>query len=254
MARKPSTKTTEQVAWQRLRRAFGWRRSRAQIAAAVLLAMLGFAASVQVQAVRADNDYSSSSRTELVQYLDTLQNHSERLEDQISELERNRSNLVSGANRTKEAVEQAQERVRMLGILAGTLPAHGPGIRLTLPDTPTPVTAGDVINAIEELRDAGAEAIEINDRVRIVAGSYILDDKEEVALQVDGTLLRPPYVIDAIGDPEALGKAMTIPGGVSDKITELGGQAEIDRRQNIQIESLHTEKKPEYAEPAEPGK
>lgn len=243
--------TGDQMAWRRLRRAFSWRRSRAQVSGAILLAVLGFAASAQVQTLQADDDYSASSRAELVQYLDTLQNHSQRLEQEISDLERNRSNLLSGANRTKEAVEQAKERAQMLGILAGTLPAHGPGIRLTIPDTPTPVTAGDVINAIEELRDAGAEAIEINDSVRIVAGSYILDDKEEVALQVDGTLLKPPYVIDAIGDPEALGKAMTIPGGVSDKITELGGQVEIDRRQNIQIESLHSEDKPEYAKPAQ---
>lgn len=251
MAKKTSSES--RAAWKRLRRLYTWRASRPQIAVGVLLAFLGFAATVQVQALREDDDYSASSRTELVQQLDTLQNHSRRLQSEINELERNQNGLVSGADRTKEAVKQAEHRAEVLGILSGSLPARGPGVRVTIPQTPRPVEAGDIINAIEELRDAGAEAIELNDRVRIVAGSAVLDHKERPVLVVDDTVLSPPYVIDAIGDPEALGKAMTIPGGVTDTITDLGGETGIDRRKNIHVESLHVRVDPKYAKQEDTG-
>lgn len=251
MAKRSSSES--RAAWKRLRRLYTWRSSRSQVAVGALLAVLGFAATVQVQALRADDDYSASSRTELIQHLDTLQNHAQRLEGEINELERNRNKLLSGADQTKEAVEQAERRAEVLGILSGSLPARGPGVRVTIPQTPQPVEAGDVINAIEELRDAGAEAIELNDRVRIVAGSAVLDHKERPVLVVDDTVLSPPYVIDAIGDPDALGKAMTIPGGVADTITELGGETGIDRRKNIHVESLHVRVDPKYAEQDKAG-
>src|SRR5690606_15724924 len=135
------------------------------------------------------------------------------------------------ADSSQTAARQARERETALGILSGTMRAEGPGIRLTIRDTDQPVTATLLINAVEELRDAGAEAIEVNDRVRIVAGSYVLN--AEGGLLISGTRLQPPYVIDAIGDPKALASAMGIPGGVSDEVSNLGGTAEIEERKNI---------------------
>ena len=55
----------------------------------------------------------------------------------------------------------------MLGILAGTKPAEGPGISLRIDDPRSQVDAAQVLDTIEELRDAGAEAIQLGN-VRVM--------------------------------------------------------------------------------------
>ena len=63
----------------------------------------------------------------------------------------------------------------MLGILAGTVPATGPGVTITIDDPDGAVTRPTLLDGVEELRDAGAEAIEINDSVRVVASTSFTD-------------------------------------------------------------------------------
>ena len=59
--------------------------------------------------------------------------------------------------------------------------------------------------------DAGVEAIEINDRVRVIAQTSFEDDPAGV--RVDGVVLKAPYVIDAIGSPSTLSGALSFDGG-----------------------------------------
>lgn len=236
------------IAWRRLGGAFRPYVSRAQIAGATLLAVLGFAATVQVQALRTTDEFSTADQSQLVQILDGLQQRTRRLESDISELQQAKSELVSGADRSRTAVEQAQSRAQTLGILAGTLPATGPGIRLTISDDQAAVDASLVLNTIEELRDAGAESIEVNDRVRVVAASYFLNGQGGII--VDNKLIPPPYTIDAIGDTRTLATAMRIPGGVVDEVSQKGGLVTVLERQTVQINSLHNVTSPRYARPA----
>ncbi|MET9020123.1 DUF881 domain-containing protein [Actinopolymorpha sp. NPDC004070] len=247
-ATKPTPAKPRDTAWRRLAGAFRPHTSRAQVAAAVLLAALGFAATVQVRALRNTDEFANADRTQLIQIMDGLQQRSRRLETDIGDLQRSKADLVSGADRRRSALEQAQTRAQTLGILAGTLPATGPGIRLTITDNQAAVNASLVLNTIEELRDAGAEAIEINDRVRVVASSYVLDGQGGII--VDGKLLPAPYTIDAIGDARTLATAMRIPGGVVDEVSQKGGLASVLERQTIQVNSLHSVVSPRYARPA----
>jgi len=235
------------LAWRRLKRAFTPRASRAQIAGAVLLGVLGFSATVQVQALNADNEYESATRSQLIQILDQLAQQSELLERDIAEKEAAKARLTGSADKAEVAAEEAEARLRTLGILAGTSPAAGPGIRLTIKDAST-VSASLIINTIQELRDAGAEAIEINDRVRVVAGTYVLDTQG--GINVDDEVLAPPYVIEAIGDADGLAKAMGIPGGVEDAVAEKGGTVETLKQSTVRITSLHRPTAPRYASPA----
>jgi hypothetical protein len=84
-----------------------------------LVALLGFAAAVQV---RADDDdaLANARRDDLVQILDGLRRQADRLDDHVTELEADRRDLISGADTEQEALEQAQERARVTGVLAGT--------------------------------------------------------------------------------------------------------------------------------------
>src|SRR5690606_21266055 len=131
-----------------------------------------------------------ASRPQLIQILDGLNQRSQRLRDEINELEDARASLLSGSQGSDTALEQAEKREETLGILAGTLPATGPGVTIIITDTRTAVPASLMLNAIQELRDAGAEAIELNDRVRVVANSYVLDGRGGIV--IDGVTLKPP--------------------------------------------------------------
>ncbi len=88
---------------------------------------------------------------------------SRRADKEIADLEKTRSQLADSTQRREAALKQATDESTTLGILAGTLPPTGPGIRITVTDPEDKVSLNNLLDGIEELRDAGAEAIEFND-------------------------------------------------------------------------------------------
>lgn len=222
-----------------------------QVVVALLVGLLGFAAALQLQA---DDDdlLGRARRADLVQILDGLSERSNRLEDQIADLEADRRELISGADTEKAALEQAVTRSRQLAILAGTAPVSGPGIVVTVTDPDGSVDALTLLSAVQELRDAGAEAIEIagadDAQVRVVASTYLLDGRDGV--EIDGVEVRPPYRLTAIGEPETLASAMQFPQGAVDRITDKGGRAMVTQEGQLTVDALHEETPAEYAGPA----
>ncbi|WP_116953259.1 DUF881 domain-containing protein, partial [Jiangella endophytica] len=126
-----------------------------QVLVALLVALLGFGAVLQV---RSDDDdaLANARRDDLVQILDGLRRQADRLDDHVGELESDRRDLVSGADTEAAALEQAEQRARTTGVLAGTIPATGPGIIMTISDPDHQVNAYTMLRAVNELRVAGA--------------------------------------------------------------------------------------------------
>jgi len=137
----------------------------------------------------------------------------------------------------------------VLAILSGTVAATGPGITVTVTDPDGSVLAASMLNGIEELRDAGAEAIEVNDQVRVVASTSFTEVADQIV--VDDVTLLPPYVIDAIGSPQTLSEAMVFPGGFSDEVEELGGAVSVEQLDVVRVDSLHEVEEPEYSQPTD---
>jgi uncharacterized protein YlxW (UPF0749 family) len=226
-------------------------RSRGQFTAAILLAVVGFASVVQVQAQERNDDYDGMREEDLVQLLNSLASASQRAENEIAQLEQARSSLRSDTDSRQAALAQARERASVLGILAGTLPAVGPGIVVTVRDPEGKVGIDQMLNGIQELRDSGAEAFEINNSVRVVAQTAFEDGEEGVV--VDDTELAPPYTIEVIGDPHTLQRALNIYGGFVQDIEgpTIGGRVTITQSDNVEVASLAEPLQPEYAEPVE---
>src|SRR4051812_48343872 len=174
------------------------RPSRNQVTAAVLLGLLGFAAVVQVRANDVDNRYAGASQQDLIQLINAQQLAEQRVEQQITQLERSRDALQSDTAASQAALDLARRQSASLAILAGTSPASGPGIEATVAGPPGSVGTQQLVNGIQELRDAGAEAMEVNDTVRLVGQSAISDGPGD-SVVIDGHQLEPPFVIDAIG-------------------------------------------------------
>ena len=84
----------------------------------------------------------------------------------------------------------------------GWCPVTGPGIRITITEQTGPVDIDSVLDTVEELRSAGAEAMQFNGQVRVIAQTSLEDAVG--GFSVDGTLVTSPYVIDVIGDPHTL--------------------------------------------------
>jgi uncharacterized protein YlxW (UPF0749 family) len=235
-------------AGQRLRRALV-HPSRGQAVVAVLLFVLGAGAVTQLRLVGDDDPYAGMRQPELIQVLNGLNAASRRAEREIDDLERTRDALRSRTERRQTALEQARQELTALGILAGTLPATGPGIRITIEVEDGTLTTNQLLDGIQELRDAGAEAMEINDSVRVVAQTSFDDGID--GLEVDGALLTSPYVIDVIGDPDTLATALGIPGGFKEDVTEGGGEFTIEKLDEVEVSVLRTPAEPRFAKPVE---
>lgn len=245
---EPTQLRTANPVWPRIRA--GFRPSRGQAIVAVVLGLVGFAAVVQVRVNRADEGYANARREDLVAILDGLGQSTRRLEGEISDLEQRKNTLSSSADRAQTARQQADQQLRVLGILAGTLPAQGQGVRITLTDPDGKMTSGNLLDAIEELRDAGAEAIQINNDIRVVASTDFVDDSPGV--KIDGAKVTSPYVIEAIGDSHNLSEAANFPGGLVSEVTgaQINGRAEVTMLSSVRITALHRPEQHRYARPA----
>lgn len=111
-----------------------------------------------------------------------------------------------------------QGELTTLDVLTGMAPAAGPGVRLTLDDGPDAAVRGsrvaddDLRMAVNGLWAAGAEAIAVNGH-RLSSRTPIRNAGD--AITVDYRSLTPPYVIEAIGDADALRRGFAASEGGS---------------------------------------
>lgn len=250
--RLPANAPPQHSAWRILRRSLAPRATRGQIVTGLLFAVVGFALVVQVQANRTEG-LSNLRQDELVRVLDDVTRRTSELQDQVVTLRARRAELVSGSDTERAAREAAAERAEAQGILAGRLPAEGPGIELTIRQPDERIPAAVLYNVLEELRNAGAEVVQLDD-LRLTASSFFVDTPSGV--EVDGTRLEPPYRWRAIGDPETISLALSIPGGALAKVRNAGGTTDLTTPDLVQITAVRSLDAPRFATPApapEPG-
>ncbi|MFL6047019.1 MAG: DUF881 domain-containing protein [Propionibacteriaceae bacterium] len=223
---------------------------RGQILAAIMLCLVGAAGAMQIRSNATDDTYASARREDLIQLLDGLSAESRRLEGEITQLEQTRSNLQSGADTQRVARQEAEKHLSELSILAGTVPAEGPGIRMRIADPKSAVDAGVLLDAVEEMRDAGAEVIEVNNTIRVVGSTWFGSDAH--GLVIDGKPVNRPITFEVIGNPHSLEEAARFRGGIVSEITgpRIGGQVQIEQESRVVIESLHATSESQYARPA----
>jgi uncharacterized protein YlxW (UPF0749 family) len=222
--------------------------TRSQLLAGVLCAALGFALVVQVQQSASDQ-LSSARQDDLVRLLDEVTRRADRLDEEVVRLEATRDDLASGTGRAQAALELARERAQSEGILSGRLPAEGPGVEISIVDPRRGLTAAQLFNVLEELRNAGAEAVELNG-VRLVTSSWFVD--RDGAIVVDDVELSSPYRWTAIGDPETMSPALEIPGGAFATVRNRGGRVSLLSQDRVEVTAVRQPQEPRFATPHEP--
>lgn len=225
------------------------RLSRAQLIVAVLLFGLGLGLAIQVRSTSDDSALRGARQEDLVRILDEVDDRTQRLEDEKQRLDDQRTELENSSDQAEEARKQTLEKERQLGILAGTVAAQGPGITLTITDPSGAVAPDMLLDAIQELRAAGAEAIQVNG-VRVVANTYFSGDAGDV--EVDGKKIEAPYEFTVIGKPQDLEPALNIPGGVVQTLEKEQATVLVERSDEIVVDALRPAQRPDYARSSSP--
>lgn len=227
------------------------RLSPAGAAIAVLLAVLGFALAVQLRTVATDPALTAARQEDLVRILSELESRERRLREDLAELESTQRELTTAGRSYDAALAEATRRADEMGILAGTVPAQGPGVVVDIRGGGTPVAAIALLDAIQELRGAGAEAMQISGvdgaPVRVVASTYVVD--AERGILVDGRVLMGPYAVTAIGDPQTLRTALNIPGGVVESVGNTGGTVIVHEPGVVTVSALRPPTTLQHAQP-----
>jgi len=218
--------------------------------AILLCLVLGIAIVTQVRQTRSGDSLDTARPADLLVLLDSLRQREATLNSEVSELQNTLNTLQASGNNDQAAIENAQARLAALSIQVGAVGATGPGITLTIEDSGPGVSPEAMLDVINELRAAGAEAIEINDAhqsVRVGVDTWVVGTPG--SLTVDNQTLSPPYSILAIGDPPTLAAAMNIPGGAEDSVKRVGARMSVQQADRVNVTTLRQPKAHQYAQP-----
>ncbi|KXG75013.1 DUF881 domain-containing protein [Thermotalea metallivorans] len=159
----------------------------------------------------------------------------------------------------KEAMQKELEEQKLIG---GFVDVEGPGIILVVNDGTRELYEGedpnnvlvhdiDVLNLVNDLKVAGAEAISINGQ-RLLATSEM--SCAGYTIRINNQVFAQPFVIKAIGDPKTLEAALNAPGTYARFLKEIVGlYIEVNTVLNIKIPKYSEEIDFQYLKPAEEG-
>lgn len=199
---------------------------------------------IQIRTVKSNNSTVSNNyeennlRAEVLKYKEKYDNKYKELEKAENELEKERENSTKNDGDLKQKEEEITNGNKIIGLSEVT----GSGVIVTLTDSKKDISSSlnpselvvhdlDVLSVINELKNAGAEAISINDQrltpnSGIICGGNIID--------VNGEKVGAPFVIKAIGLPEQLA-ALNRPGGYLVRLKEYSIGVEFKKSNNITI-------------------
>lgn len=221
-----------------------------RLVAAALLAVLGLALMAQVQTRDDDEALAGYREQDLLTLVTGLGGSIARSQQNLADLRASQQQLREDLTEARLALSAAEDRARRIGVLAGSAPASGPGIVAQVEDPQGEVSSELLLDLVQDLRSAGAEAIEV-DGVRLGARSWFAGEAGDV--EVDGIPLERPYVVRAVGRPSPLEGALTFPQGGADRIRDLEAAVVTSRTPEVvEIDSVREVPPIERAEPVGP--
>ena len=183
---------------------------------------------------------------ELRTEINSFKKKTEELAKQIAETDSKIAEYEETISGNKEASEVLTKELEEQNNLLGKNSVKGNGIIVTLTDTQTrKINSEDLRALLNELKNAGAEAISINDQ-RIVYDSYIVDIGDTF-IRVNGVRIVSPYEVKAIGNQTYLESELSTKqyGFIDTKIGE-GKDVKLTRQDNIIINKYNGDLNMEY--------
>lgn len=211
-----------------------------QAAIVLVFVVLGLMLSVQFRVSRSLAEMLPVQRTdELVRRLQAIEKERDDLRGQVAQL---RQSLAQGAQ-SAAALKAVEGQLREAQMLAGLVELRGQGLVVSLDDSKLPRRPGedpnrfilhdeDLLKVVNELNDAGAEAIAVNGQ-RLTGTSEIRCAGSVIS--INNTRTAPPVEIVAIGDPDTLERALRLRGGVADQLAFFGIEIDMEKRASVAV-------------------
>ncbi|HEY8846976.1 MAG TPA: DUF881 domain-containing protein, partial [Candidatus Limnocylindrales bacterium] len=181
---------------------------RSQLSMAAVAFVLGLLVVVQLRTQTGGSALEALSTQDLTSLVANLNSQNDRLRTEVgtlqNQLDELRANQATGAT----SIGQIESDLGRVRAWTGLDPVSGRGVTITVSGPIEAIAVGDLLN---ELRNAGAEAIAIGD-IRVVAKTTVSGPPG--SLDVDGFLLGNPFRIRVIGKPETLVGSLTRAGGI----------------------------------------
>ena len=193
-----------------------------------------------------ENMREAELRSELANWKSKYEETNQQYEETIQKI--NEYEQTSQSNEeTEKLVDEELEQVNML---LGKTDIQGEGIEVTLRETENEeiarINADDLLVIVNALKQAGAEAISINDE-RIINMSDIVDISGTF-IKVNGQRIVSPYVIKAIGNQSYLESALIGNGGHVDEMKKIGQDVSMMKSNKVTIVKYSGEINTKYME------
>ena len=197
------------------------RKPRSQLTIAGVMLILGLLVVIQLRSQSLGSGLEALSAQELTQLVANLNTRNDQLRAEIATTEGELNDLQGAQARGESSVDQLRLDLGRVRTWAGLEAVSGSGIRVTVTG---PINGAGVEDLLNELRNAGAEALAVED-VRVVAGSIVAG--EPGALSVENTALADPFEITALGNSASLTGSLTRSGGIVAQLTATFPDAQI---------------------------
>lgn len=219
-------------------------KTKVSIVLGLMCIALTFGIFLQIRTVESTNvkvgqTYEENNlRAEVLKYKEKYDNIYKDLEKEEKKLEEERKKATQNNSELETQETQINEANKIIGLAE----VKGPGVIVTLQDSKKStekvlnisdiiVHDADVLSVINELKNAGAEAISINDE-RIVSTTAISCDGNVISINKEK--IGSPFVIKAIGLPESLA-ALDRPGGYLEYLRKYDIGATLEKSNDITI-------------------
>lgn len=166
----------------------------------------------------------------------------EETEQRYEEIEQTLNKYKEESSSNSQIKQNLEEELETLNLMLGITDVEGTGIIITLQDSDDQeekITAEELMMIVNYLKDAGAEAISINEQ-RIIDSTYITLINNSF-IKVNSQKISSPYEIKAIGDSEYLKSSLVGNGGYAEKITNLGKKIKIEEKRKVYISKYDKE-------------
>lgn len=190
-----------------------------------------------------ENMREDELRTEISNFKQKVEEISKEIADTDSKI----AEYQKAINTNKEASELLVKELEQQNNILGKNAVKGNGVIVTLTDTKEQKISGEDLRALlNELKQAGAEAISINGQ-RIVYDSYVVDVTSGW-ISINGKKDVSPYEVKAIGNPTYLESGLSKKqyGFIDTKLQE-GKNVTLKRENNITIDKYSGDLNMEYA-------
>lgn len=154
-------------------------------------------------------------------------------------------------NKTEATEEETEGLVKneleQVNLVLGRTDVEGQGITITLQenkDAEAGITSDNLNMIVNELKEAGAEAISINDE-RIINMSDMVDINQSF-IKINGQRIVAPYIIKAIGNQSYLESSLISNGGPVDEMKKIGQDVSITKSNKVIVPKYNKEIKIKY--------